>query len=455
MSCQNLLDNKSKFDIPSTPKKWVYAVKNQPIIVSEYVVKEFKRKNPSILALNTHKDVTLAFQFLIDYLRTSGYRYEPNRKERLFIMHEPHGKALAVNCFDLAIAMKYLARALGVPDRMATTHIYKRTMLSKPLGKDDSNKIQGDFLCFDDKERYVYEKTGGLFLFKQHCVAKIYNRYYDLTFMCHYDEELAIFDQSPLALMSNAICEDELSKLQNLIKCHPNEDLNARLFAGETLLINAARHGYDEMVSLLLEKKVDVEIRDNYGLCAIQYISDINSRSFELLSHRSKLDLVDECIEKFQKIQFIKGRRLIRDGKYQGIHDLLIQHRFLISKMDEVGRTLLHWAAVFRRPEIAKLLLLNGAKVTQACSPDKDGYPIDYIPKQEQPQWQFLCLRSEKKTSTELTATITPYYKKQKHKKKLNDTTLKQNFSFQSLSQNTQHDTPDDPCFGNGFKKNI
>jgi ankyrin repeat protein/beta-lactamase regulating signal transducer with metallopeptidase domain len=134
-------------------------------------------------------------------------------------------------------------------------------------------------------------------------------------------------------------------------------DVNKKV-QGISPLINAITTGTPRLGSIeaLLDAGADLEFKDNRGLTPLYYAAFVGDREV--------LDLVLERGD-FPDTIYLAACR----GDLDRVRTLLEEGADVNAK-DEFGCTPLHWAARARSPEVARLLIKNGANVDAASGPD-------------------------------------------------------------------------------------
>ncbi len=152
--------------------------------------------------------------------------YNPEKTERTNLLAEPLKKRQDIDCVEITEAFMDLSIMLGVDEKEVQEIVY-RQRLSKKL-KVSHPDISGPFRCFDPKADDYFESMGDIFCFHKHCVAKVYDTYYDLTFLCFYKKEFATFDSSPIAKLIHAAKNQDMKTFTEILEANPELDLNEK-----------------------------------------------------------------------------------------------------------------------------------------------------------------------------------------------------------------------------------
>ncbi|CAH0024945.1 unnamed protein product [Clonostachys rhizophaga] len=140
--------------------------------------------------------------------------------------------------------------------------------------------------------------------------------------------------------------------------------VNSRGLGGRTVLLNAVLSYDGEMVQMLLEMGADVSIPDDEGWVPLAIAALVGYDEILSLLLDRGADLANSTVN------LGKERRLLSlaaQGGYLEIVGILLHRGADISAVDEDGWTPLGWAASYGNFEIVRLLLEKGADVSVAC----------------------------------------------------------------------------------------
>ena len=162
---------------------------------------------------------------------------------------------------------------------------------------------------------------------------------------------------------------------------HNSADLNVCYDDGATPLHAAAWHGDLEMVRLLLNCKVDVDSRDNYGRTSMHAVSQgfsLIPNIYQSLSDVARLLLEhDADVNARTSRGFYSGQTPLHEAaqnnRIEVIH-VLLEHGANAAAEDDQGRTPLNRAAAWGSVDVARVLLEHGANI--AAEDNKGRTPL-------------------------------------------------------------------------------
>lgn len=184
-----------------------------------------------------------------------------------------------VNCFGLSSLFIEICQHFGVKGSL---HEYI-SRYSKKMGKNYYKGVYGKFICFDEKARKQYLKEKNIFRFDNHFVVKIEGRYYDLTFLCHYDNQLDTMDDSFFGRIFSEASNNQGNLVEQLLRQNTKFDINQQDNTGRTLLHWACHYEDAQLAAFLLQDKnanptiLNCDWRDPLDL-----VGDLNSGIYEL-----------------------------------------------------------------------------------------------------------------------------------------------------------------------------
>ncbi len=312
------------------------------------------------------------FDHFLKYIIENKWKYlsEGSNWNLHAILELRSDKTHQANCFDLSEAFAWLCRTIGIKD--SGTFVYMH-QAGKKLGIKFPG-LSAPLICFDsDAHR---EFTDGQFIFDKHCVAKVSDRFYDLTFSCHYDSVDATIDDSINGKVVSLLDAKDAKAAIELLEHHKEFDLNTT-FQGWTLLHRAASMNLAPVVAYLIARNANPNIKDKSDLAQVplEYITDINSDLFKILAEKTDPLIVAKFIRQHNNLLFIEAITAIENNDIKALKGLF-NRGLEIIRQDESGWTLLHWAVFHKREEIVRFLLKNKA---DANLKDKESRaPIDY-----------------------------------------------------------------------------
>jgi ankyrin repeat protein len=147
-----------------------------------------------------------------------------------------------------------------------------------------------------------------------------------------------------------------------------NSDLE-KTFQGRTLLFSAATFGLYEVVSYLLDRGADANIRskDKFSQAPLELISNTKSPLFNLLYKHTKKPSANDIL--FQKV-LMGSLEDIKDAVAKGLP---------VDYQDSSGWTLLHWAASNNSEDIVRYLLELGANANKKTSDETSEIPLAFV----------------------------------------------------------------------------
>lgn len=176
-----------------------------------------------------------------------------------------------------------------------------------------------------------------------------------------------LFNSNPDCIFSHDISHEQMQSLllhwaaqegkdeliQTMISHGVYVDL--RDHKGQTALFIAVRNNHPKVVALLLEAGAQVNAQDNMG----------RSTLFIVLPEVEKKPCGEqiEYLITARKADYLSWIPVYvpPDNRYTHVTQLLLDYGALPGLKDNDGRTALHWAAVFGRIKVARLLLANQA----------------------------------------------------------------------------------------------
>jgi len=157
-----------------------------------------------------------------------------------------------------------------------------------------------------------------------------------------------------------------------------NADINALDEHGFTSLINVIKSDSLDMVSSLLEKGADVNIKDDYtGESALMWAAAVGNLDMVKLLIEKKADVnARDSSANTALICLVNGQRLEKSNKQNslGIAKLLINKGIDINAVNNGGLNALMVAAMCNDSEIAKLMIEKGANLNL-----QEGYKMNAL----------------------------------------------------------------------------
>jgi hypothetical protein len=206
----------------------------------------------------------------------------------------------------------------------------------------------------------------------------------------HHEYSVVLLGKSPSMTAASLPCSAQQEDLEAVRKqlaegvdvngtmneCIPMEPFPR----GVTLLMKAAGHGSSDIVTLLLDKGADINLRDSGEDDALMYAAS-----------SGRINVISILVERGADIntQGDGGQtplmRASEDGELETVRYLLDQGAKLNAKNSN-GTTALMFAAGFKQQEIARLLLAKGADPKLKDSHgrtfthyERFGYPEEYM----------------------------------------------------------------------------
>jgi len=154
----------------------------------------------------------------------------------------------------------------------------------------------------------------------------------------------------------SSLCADIKSAIER------DDDLNlpiANDISNYTYLHLAAIDGDIEAMHMLLEQKINVNVKDNIGFTPLHRAAQTGHTKAALLLLESKADV--NALNKLKSSPLCFA--IIAEHNSKELVELFLQHGADISIIDDFHGTVLHWAAYKGNKEALELLLNNGADV--------------------------------------------------------------------------------------------
>lgn len=337
--------------------------KKQELNVHDFIIEKFNAQisHGSNKSIKDTEKANLLFAIVLDFIKAKKWEYFPdgNKVCEINLLQQSCSSPLQANCFDLSETFVELCKSIGINDVDTYVYLHQPIQLGKKI--PGSNDL---YACFDKTQKHI-DNQG---IFDKHCVAMIGGRFYDLVFSCSYDsvndpfEKDAFFDL--VALMETKNEKTIISKLKDISK----SDLE-KTFEGKTLLFRAANLGLYEVVSYLLDKGADANIRskDEFSQVPLDLISNTKSPLFNLLYKHTQKPSANDIL--FQGV-LMGSLEEIKDALAKGLP---------VDYQDSSGWTLLHWAASNNREDIVKYLLELGADANKKTFEEISQVPLAFV----------------------------------------------------------------------------
>lgn len=333
------------------------------------------------------------FDIFLNIIQSGNIKYKPEKLKRTDILAMQYGSSFEADCYDLSRAFIKLLLRLGIPRKDAFEKVYSFKM-SKIL-KTTHIGVYGAFSCFDKTQDKLYWVEGSRFFFDNHAVAKVFDHYYDLTFMCHYDEENSIFDTSPKGEIFSAAANNNFTRVKTLLEKYPDFDINSLDNKGQTLLHWAVLNQNKDMVVYLIERGINLYIINVYDNMAIQLLETPTSEFYLFLQRYYKPEVVHQHLSQFSTdSKMLWGFTAIRNNNFELFKNLFRSDSILnVNDKDDRGCTLLHWVCYYNRFEMGEYLLNLNADPN--ITNRQNLYPIELLDDANTPLFKLLAYRTD------------------------------------------------------------
>lgn len=145
----------------------------------------------------------------------------------------------------------------------------------------------------------------------------------------------------------------EIYQLKTIIV--QSEDINAEKYYHKFLLNYVAEYGYTEIVTLLLNRGANINIKSKDGYTPLHYAA--------MYGHKDILEilLVNKANVNEENYSHQMPLHLAASQSNKEIVEILLKYGANINVQDFYKNTPLHWATIDRHKEIVKYLLDHGA----------------------------------------------------------------------------------------------
>jgi len=174
-------------------------------------------------------------------------------------------------------------------------------------------------------------------------------------------------------ILGDIVFKNDMDSLKYLLS--KGIDINARGDGGDTMLINAARHGNEEMVKLLVENKADINVKTRRGKSALDEAA--------LNAHVQIADYLLSNGALSQKPTYDVSEEFVWAAMENNLNKVKVLHEAEgvdVNIENPSGGFAIYWAACNGWMEMAKYLVDNGADVNAYSA--RNGYPLACAEKQ-------------------------------------------------------------------------
>ncbi|KAJ8725023.1 hypothetical protein PYW07_015981 [Mythimna separata] len=164
--------------------------------------------------------------------------------------------------------------------------------------------------------------------------------------------------------LQDAIINGHLREVQEIVTSRLGNNVNERLDSGWSVLMHACFHAQDTIVKYLLWQGADPNYRSD-SMTPIMSACSNSSASNEAI-YNIVTDLIEKgcklnCIDNYGQTPLMKAIGCGREDVVQKLLDLKVN----IEIRDMQGWTAIFWAAHHNQPEILKMLIAHGARLTE------------------------------------------------------------------------------------------